>query len=147
LLSVESAAKAECVSAIFGEQPHLARSHWTSDAFLDCDERRKFSWCGVSEELNESVVAWAPGHPPASPSPSATCLAVLLAQGAPLALEALPCNSRRSYICEVLLLFALCVRNCKWQFVNKIDSTKGQSYAKSKSNACQKAFNISDGKN
>jgi len=68
-------------------------------AFLDCDEHRKFSWCAVAEDLNETVVTWASGQPP-SATPG-TCLTALLAEGAQLTLEALACNSRRSYICEV----------------------------------------------
>jgi hypothetical protein len=109
LLSLESAEKFECLNDIFLEKPNLARSHWTSGAYLDCEERKNFSWCGLGEDMEESKVTWGANQPPINKA--GTCLSLVLAQGKKPYIQAVDCNNKISYICEVNVLSSGCKSN------------------------------------
>jgi len=104
LLSLESAEKFGCLNDIFLRKPHLARSHWTSGVYFDCQEQRKFSWCGVGEDLDESKVTWGANQPPANKA--GTCLSLVLAPGKMPHIQAQDCNNKLSYICEVSIFYS-----------------------------------------
>jgi len=102
LLSLDTAEKFQCLNEIFLATPDFARSHWTSGTYLDCEEHMKYSWCALGEDLEESKVTWGQGQPPWNKEGS--CLSLVLAPGKAPFLEAVNCNTRISYICEVSIL-------------------------------------------
>jgi len=95
---MDTTAKFDCLKTILEKNPQYSRSHWTSGAFLDCEERAKYSWCGLKEDLETSAVTWGQGQPPSAKVD--TCLSLVLATGKAPYLEAINCNSTISYICE-----------------------------------------------
>jgi hypothetical protein len=123
-------------------KPQFERSHWTSGTYLDCEERRKFSWCGIGEDIEENKVTWGANQPPIEKT--GTCLSLVLAQGKAPYIEAVDCNKKISYICEVSIVLKVEIKN---KYASRQDDdTKGQSYAMAKNDMCQKTFNVSERK-
>ncbi|XP_065344265.1 uncharacterized protein LOC135942195 [Cloeon dipterum] len=124
LVSVQTLSQVDCLDNVTrGGMADLQGSFWTSGAYLDCDDQ--FGWCAFDDQFfNASTVRWGSAQPPSDKAN--TCVRVALtASGSLSSLQAVNCDTRSDYICEM-------------------DDTNGDSLTKAKSEMCQKAFNVTD---
>ncbi|XP_059472480.1 uncharacterized protein LOC132194905 [Neocloeon triangulifer] len=94
--------KMTCVKDFFKDNPlSYNRNHWISGMFLDSPEKMKYMWCSNYETVNLNSSYWGVGNPPTAKED--TCLSIVFLPNRDPYVEAIPCKSNLSYICEVSL--------------------------------------------